>query len=430
MKHRIVVISVDAMVSEDVPELLSMPNCSALFKQCLYVQRMKTVYPSLTHPVHASLITGQPCGKTGIVHNEHFDPFCPAPVWYNKLNEIRCETLFHQAHHAGLKVGVSRWPVTAQGNSCIDYLIPEILDSDLAQGIPMEQALAKSGSAPIMASIVQPNLHLLDNGNVRPGYDAFSAACAADMIRIYQPDLLFTHWGMVDSARHRYGLFGPHISHALEWTDQWIGLLAKAAKDAGVFEQTSFVVLSDHGQLAFSQELRLNSLFREKGLLDVDGNGQVRDYRAYAHSCGMGAQIYLKDASDQELTNDTQRLITEELRSRTGTDFEVLTRQEAEERFGLFGNFSFVVETDGKTSFENEAVGAVMQRLDAGKERELLATHGHMPDKGPQPPLLAAGPAFRCATLEEGNVLEVAPTLAAIMGIGESGKAVREDWLA
>lgn len=428
MKRRVVVISVDAMVAEDVPELLAMPNSSALFRQCLFVRRMETVYPSLTHPVHASLITGQPCGKTGIVHNERFDPYAPAPVWFNRLEDIRCDTLFHKAHRAGLKSGVARWPVTARGNSCIDYLIPEILDADLANGISMERALARGGAEPILASIVQPHLHLLDHGNARPGYDAFSAACAADMLRIYKPELLFTHWGMVDSARHRHGLFGPPIRQALECIDQWVGWIVSAAQDAGVFEQTNFIILSDHGQLAFSQTLRLNSLFREKGLLDLDASGKPRGYRAYAHSCGMGAQIYLKNHSDEALANEVHRLLTEELPSIAGASFQVLSGQDAEKRFGLTGDFSFVVETDGKTCFENEAVGAVKEPVDE-KNRALFATHGHMPDKGPQPPFLAAGPAFRCATVEKGRILEVAPTIAALMGIEENNENARLDWL-
>ena len=432
MKNRVVVISVDAMVREDLPILLAMPNCSALFKKRLVVQQMETVYPSLTHPVHASLITGRPCGETGIVHNERVDPNCANPTWYNKLSDICCETLFHSAHRAKLTCGVARWPVTAQGNECIDYLVPEILDADLADGVSMEQMLSVGGSAPIIESIIRPNLHLLYKSNARPGYDAFSAACAADMLRLYTPNLLFTHWGMVDSARHKHGLFGTHINAALEYIDRWIGLVARAAETAGILPETNFIILSDHGQLGISQVVRLNALLAQKGLIETDERGALRDYRAYAHGCGMGAQIYLRDPSDAQLTAHVHRILSEDLPHFTGIEFELLTCQEARERFGLYGDFSFVIETDGTTFFENEAKGPVFETLDTCRSVSIRATHGHMPDKGPQPPLLATGPAFKCQTLPHGHILEVAPTIAALMGLELKGcsKSARLDWFS
>lgn len=431
MKKHLVVISVDAMVQEDVATFLEMSNAAALFRRRLLVKRMRTVYPSLTHPVHASIITGRPCGQTGIVHNERFDPQASPPEWYNALSDIRCETLFHSARRAGLKSGVARWPVTARGNDAIDYLIPEVLDTDLAGGKTMRQALVDGGAGPIWGTVVQPNLYLLRHDNGRPGYDAFSAACAAGMIRTYRPELLFTHWGMVDSARHHHGLFGPAVVDALALTDRWLGWLVKAVRDAGIFDQTDFVVLSDHGQLAFCQKVRLNALFAQHGLIQLDSLGRVRTYRALAHSCGMGAQIYLSDPLDEALLAQVRTLAQDELSARAGTQFEVISAREADERFGLRGAFSLVIETDGKTLFEGEACGPVFERLSPDAPCSLYATHGHMPDKGPQPMLLAAGPSFADKTLETGHVLEIAPTLARVLGIplNKTTLPARCDWL-
>lgn len=431
MKKHLVVVSVDAMVAEDVPVLLHMPNTAALFRSHLLIKRMQTIYPSLTHPVHASIITGQPCGETGIIHNERFNPYASSAEWYNTLSDIRGETLFHCAHLAGLKTGVARWPVTACGNDIIDYLIPEILDADLANGVTMQQALIHGGAGPIWETIVQPNLNRLEQGNDRPGYDAFSAACAADMICKYQPDLLFTHWGMVDSARHHHGLFGPAVIDALVLTDRWIGWLAQAVRDAGIIEQTNFVVLSDHGQLSFCQKVRLNALFAKHGLIQLDSQGRLQTYRAIAHSCGMGAQIYLQNPLDKALCSQVRGLLENELPTESHTYFEVMDAKETANRFGLQGGFSFVVETDGKTLFESEASGPIFKKINPNHPRSLYATHGHMPDKGPQPIFLATGPSFVRKTLEIGNILEIAPTLALTLGLSmkRSAMPARLDWL-
>lgn len=139
---RLCVISIDAMVCEDVPLLLSMKNCAELFKHSARVEQLETVYPSLTHPVHAALLTGCRCGKNGVTHNERFDPFHHVPVWYNQLSDIRCDTIFHAARRAGLHSCAARWPMTACGNGIIDYIVPEVLDADLQNGKSMRDVLA------------------------------------------------------------------------------------------------------------------------------------------------------------------------------------------------------------------------------------------------------------------------------------------------
>lgn len=58
------------------------------------------------------------------------------------------------------------------------------------------------------------------------------------------------------------------------------------------------------------------------------------------------------------------------------------------------------------------------------------ATHGHLPEKGPQPVFAAKGPAFRDgAVLPSGRLVDEAPTLAAVLGLeipGADGHPVRE----
>ena len=67
------------------------------------------------------------------------------------------------------------------------------------------------------------------------------------MIRRYQPDLLLVHNCYMDTTRHRYGLFTEHNSLCLDYLDEWLGELTSAMEDAGVYETTNFVLLSDHG---------------------------------------------------------------------------------------------------------------------------------------------------------------------------------------
>ena len=97
---------------------------------------------------------------------------------------------------------------------------------------------------------------------------------------------------------------------------------------------------------------------------------------------------------------------------------KVYTDDEVRERYGLFGDFSFVLETDGYTSFGERLTRPVVTGFDAGDYRFGRGTHGHEPHKGPQPMFIAKGPSFRAGvTIKEGNILNHAPTLARVLGI-------------
>ncbi len=72
-----------------------------------------------------------------------------------------------------------------------------------------------------------------------------------------------------------------------------------------------------------------------------------------------------------------------------------MTEEEAEKKEHLAGPFSFIAESDGYTSFADAWTGPVCGSLDSSDYRTGHATHGHLPDRGPQPPLFLFGPGIR-----------------------------------
>ena len=96
MSKHLVVISVDAMVYEDLALCRTLPNFCRVLDGASVIERVETIYPSLTHPVHATLITGNPAGVTGIVNNIVFDPEEPdkaMDIWYNFMPQLKCDDL-------------------------------------------------------------------------------------------------------------------------------------------------------------------------------------------------------------------------------------------------------------------------------------------------------------------------------------------------
>ena len=79
MNKHVIVVSFDALVFEDIEYAKNLPNFKKLLDGAAIIERVKTIYPSVTHPVHATLITGAPAGVTGIVNNLIFKPNAGLP---------------------------------------------------------------------------------------------------------------------------------------------------------------------------------------------------------------------------------------------------------------------------------------------------------------------------------------------------------------
>ena len=428
MKNQhLIVVSVDAMFYEDLAYLEQLPNMGKLLRNGSMVKRMTTIYPSLTHPVHASLMSGNPAGKTGVFHNTVFLPGQPNAPWFNQMSQMQCETIFHAAKRAGLTTAACRWPMTGGGFDVIDWLVPEVLGHESEEEPDLEKLYRRVCSPNLFEDIVKPNLPILADSERFPNYDVFSMTCAAEIIRRHKPNLLLSHPGMVDHNRHLSGLFSPLVEDALRMTDDWIGMLIQAVEDAGIADTTSFCIVSDHGQLEYSRLIALNAWFAQKGLLHVRPDGTLGDWELYCQGSGLSAHIYIKNKARKA---EFAAMLQEMADLGVFGFHEVFTAQEVLERYGLAGGFDFVLETDGTTAFSaewKETVVRVNPRLEFGQHR---ASHGHRPEKGCQPPMVVCGPAFRKGVvLETGTVLDEAPTFAAALGFAlpeAQGSAIRE----
>ena len=433
MEKHLIGISVDAMVFEDIEYLSDLPSFSRFLDGASIIERVRTIYPSLTHPVHASIITGAPAGVTGIVNNHIFKPQAPATdtrQWYNILSEIKCDTILHAAKRAGLRTASSTWPMTAYGGDIIDYLVPSALNYYFEGKENPLDVYRELGASEEIMPIIEAAVKLFGSQDRHPEYDDFQIFCSAEIIKKFKPNLLLIHPGDVDSKRHRSGVYTSKVNEALERTDAWIGQILDAVDAAGIADTTDVIVLSDHGQINTTRVIAPNVWLVDNGLIKIDGNGNITDWGAYVQSGGATAHVYLSRPDDIELWNRTYKLLSEMASEGIYGFSRVYTTEETNEKYGLTGDFSFVLETDGYTSFSEDLVRPAVKDHDPGDYRFGHATHGHEPHKGPQPPFIAKGPSFKSGVvIAEGNILNHAPTIAKVLGLelrDASGTAVDE----
>ena len=135
---RLCMISLDAVANPDADRLLSLPALSALADGGVFCDQVKTVYPTLTYPIHASLLTGCYPSTHGIGHNQPFQPD-KAPemrAWYWSVGDIKAKTLHQAAREKRMDVASILWPVTGK-NPYVRRNFPEVLP------LPGESAVVK-----------------------------------------------------------------------------------------------------------------------------------------------------------------------------------------------------------------------------------------------------------------------------------------------
>lgn len=303
----------------------------------------------------------------------------------------------------------------------------------------LASAFRRSGSSEEMIGIIEKNASFLPktygktgrlNFMVEPFCDLFLIHCACDIIQKYAPEVMFIHNGIMDGTRHKYGVFNSETDKSIGFVEEQFRMLIDALSDAGVLDETNIVVLSDHGQMETKRIIKPNVYLRDKGFIEADVEGNILDWKAFCLSDAMSDLVYLKNPSDKKIYEAVYKLLREMAEEGIYGFTEVVTAEEMNKREHLNGQFSFVLESDGYTSFSDSCVRPVIKPYDTGDYRFGRATHGYNPDLGPQPVFNAIGPDFQHnVTIERRPIVDEAPTFAKLLGVKlphAQGTAIKE----
>lgn len=96
---------------------------------------------------------------------------------------------------------------------------------------------------PITHGIVENNIGV--SHDTAPDTELTPVVC--NYISENKPDFLFIHFDSVDGAGHRSGYGLPAFIQRIHEVDKLIGDVHTAVRDAGMLQDTLFVVIADHG---------------------------------------------------------------------------------------------------------------------------------------------------------------------------------------
>jgi predicted AlkP superfamily pyrophosphatase or phosphodiesterase len=403
----VIVVSIDGLPAYalDDPKL-PMPTLRMMAEKGAVAKGMRTINPSVTWPCHTAMVTGVNATGHQVVFNGRLMKSTPTAAprvepWRDKAEMVHAPTVYDVAYKAGLTTAQVDW-VAITNPGTITWEFPEVPN---VKGALVQEMIAAG-------EVTEADISGFFKSN--PVWrDLMWAKAASFITRKHKPNLGLYHFLNLDGTHHTYGPRTPAGNTAMGFADTLLKQVVDSARAAGIFDRTTFLVLSDHGFKPVKKYIRGNVATRQAG---IEGVSVIPE--------GGSALIYVHDAAERD------RLVPKlkELFARTEgvarvyspAEFAELglpTRQQSDQGPDL------VLTPKPTYGFGGGSEGALLN------EPYQSGAHG-FPSSDPDmnAVFIACGRGIKPGVkLDVIDNVDVAPTVAALLGLkmeGISGKAV------
>jgi hypothetical protein len=396
-ERHVVILSIDGLRPEFYLDAsFGATELRALVAAGSMARTAEGVFPTVTYPNHASIVTGVRPVRHGVAFNVLFDPTGERGRWYEEAADLKSPPIWEWARAAGLRTASVAWPATLGAR--IDLLVPE------------RDYFARRDPLPLLQAAVAPDL--FERLRVTPSaeifrqpilWDGFLTATAAAMIRQARPRLLLLHLVQADHFQHRGGREGADVRPAVARLDAHVATLRRALREAAIAERTAVIVTGDHGFQDAGRLVYPNQVLVRAGLRSCPPSGA---WRATVHTASGGAAVFVKPG-DEEARQRAEIA----LRRAAGNRYTVLTRAQLDELGAMPG-----------AALGLEAAAGFMIGGACGRGLEGASgggTHGFLPSRPTMATgFIAAGAGIRSGvTLDRVRLIDVAPTAARLLGL-------------
>src|SRR5215510_1385844 len=179
--RHVLIVSIDGLRPEFyLDEAWAAPELRALLKSGSHARAAEGVFPTVTYPNHATIVTGVRPARHGVYSNTMPTAAGTRGRWYEEASDLRVSPIWEWARAAGLTTAAVSWPVTVGAR--IDLLVPE--RDYYVQKNPLERLHAESTAGIFVRLGVTPSPEMFKDV---VGWDAFLTETASAMIRQARP---------------------------------------------------------------------------------------------------------------------------------------------------------------------------------------------------------------------------------------------------
>ncbi len=419
-KVNVLLVSIDALKPEFVFEQkrlgIELTNISKYFLAggTFAGGGVQSVFPTFTYPCHQSIITGVNPAVHKIYNNGIFDPMGEHMGAWHWFATEEVKTLWELAKEHGYLSASVAFPtsVCAKG----DFIAPEFwwdgsgLDSRFINAMSKPQGLITEMEAAI--GRYPGGLDLSESGDRQ----RFAAAMWILKEKLQpllheQPFFMSCYFASFDETAHQYGVYSKEAADVLQSIDEMLGQLIETA-----YEMTDgnlvVCVVSDHGTIDNKFNIYPNVKLYEAGLIELNEQGKMTDWQAWSQRAGGMSEVRLKDPGDQKAAGRLAKVMKAFENDPESGILEVLDREAAVRRGG-FAEADYVLVAQKGYEVRDEATGEYCRSTLHQK-----AQHGYSEKfEEMRASFLITGRGIeRGKDIGALNLIDIAPTLAAIMG--------------
>jgi len=403
---------------------LSTPTLRKLAAEGAAAGGMSVSNPAVTWPNHTTLVTGVNCAKHGVLFNGMLTRQGPGKPnkfepWRDKNELIRVPTVYDLAFKAGLTTAHVDW-IPTQKAGTFSWEFPERADP---KGI-IENEMVAAGL------MTQKDLDDFGKRNIVFRDEIWTRA-GEYLITKHKPNLLLFHLLTTDSSNHKYGPGTLASFTAYAYADSCVRRLIEALHAAGMKDRYTLIITTDHGFKTAKRIIRPDALLRREGLLKRAGP-TVTSCGVISKSGGGYSMLYITDpAKKAELTPRLKELfgnIEGVARVYEPSEYSALALPHPADN-DQAGDLYLAAKSDyafNDSFTEGEIV------IDVSSDPTLyVGNHGYL-NGDPQlnGVFIASGYGIkRGVTIEQMRNLDVAPTIAKLLGIelkNVEGKVLEE----
>lgn len=390
---------------------LRAPTIQSLRAKGSFAIGVESVFPSQTNPAHATIATGTLPADHGIYSNYPFNDgsATQAEEQYASAKEIKTDAIWELAGRAKLITAAVGFPVTA--DAAINFNLPDNFEEPGAKLDDNPPGLRDKILSALKPESAAKPVGRKDKVFIQP-QDLFRAAAAVYLIEKHHPNLLLINFSSFDVVQRRYGVLSEESVNSLEQIDALVKKIDDATIRAQISDDTTFIIVSDHGAARIEREFSPNVTLAKKGWLSTDSQGHIVSWRAVAQTFGGSAAIFVRNPQDENFVREVEELFSEQYEKPDSPIWRVISRRDAA-RLGADPRAALYLDAAPSYVMSSRTTGSTISKA---AER---AAHGYSPSRSEmRAALIFAGKGIKPGVkIEYARLIDIAPTIAGLFSL-------------